>query len=197
MSRLVFYHGTSKVNAEKIMKEGFKVTDVVHNWDIPSKEGFVSFSLAYAPFYASNCKVDNEDDDMLALIKVDIDERDLYPEDDFIMYVAGKPKYTSEDLSKIDFEKNKILWRASLKHMGNVCAKPNKIRILGVTYFSGRKLIMKCDPVITPMNYLVCGQYYLELTEHIFAGGDIMSFKGMNESIFGVNYKERLTEDVK
>lgn len=188
--RRIFYHGTSKVNAEIIIKEGFKVFGVKHNWDIPSKAGFVYFSTAYAPFYASNCKV--VDDDMLALIKVDIDERDLYPEDDFIMYVAGKPRYTSEDLSKIDFERNKHLWRASLKHMGNVCAKPNRVRILGVTFFSGRKLVMKCDPVITPNNFQFCGKYYEFLTKQIFDSIPINDIVDMNTFIFGANFMEKV-----
>ena len=195
--RRIFYHGTSRANAEKILKEGFKVTGVTHNWDIPSKEGFCYFSTAYAPFYALNCKVDDESDDVLALIKVEIDDRDLYPEDDFVMYVDGKPKYTSEDLSRIDFERSKSLWRASLKYMGNVCAKPSRVRILGVKYFNGVDLINKCDPVITPRNFQFCGKYYEYLTEQIFIGTPMKDITDMNTFIFGADAMKELMEQHK
>lgn len=195
--RRVFYHGTSRVNAQKIMSEGFKVDGVTHNWDIPSKKGFVYFSTAYAPFFAMSCDVDDDVETELALIKVDIDERDLYPEDDFIMYVDGKPKYTADDLAMIDFEKNKSLWRASLKYMGNVSAKPNRVRIIGVTFFSGRKLMYKCDPVITPNNFKFCGKYYEYLTEQIFNGVPIQEIADMGTFTFGADAMKDLVEQNK
>ena len=170
-----FYHGTTKRKAEKIMKEGFKTDGVKNNWKIKSKKGFVYFSLAYAPFYAMNNKEGTND---LALIKVEIDEKDLYPEDDFLMWCLGKPSYVQKDLDKVDFETAKPLWKASLKYMGNVSAKPDKVNILGVRYFNGKNLIMKCDPVICPKNFQILGDYYIRLTELIFAGKDIMEIKG-------------------
>jgi hypothetical protein len=176
------------------MSEGFKVVGVKHNWDIPSKEGFVYFSTAYAPTFASECDVD---EDMLALIKVDIDECDLYPEDDFLMFVDGKPKYTADDLAQINFEKNKHLWRASLKHLGNVSAKPNKVRIIGVTYFSGLDLITKYDPIITPVNFKFFGKYYEELSNWIFDGKPIKDFPDVNTFIFGADAMKQLVEDNK
>jgi hypothetical protein len=172
MVKLIIYHGTSKRNAEKIIKEGFKTNNIKNNWVVKSKEGFVSFSLSYAPFFA---QATNKEE--LAIIKVEIDEEDLYPEDDFMMYLIGKPAYTKKELEEIDFEENKHLWRGSLKHMGNVNAKPDKIKIIGVTFFSSKNLLMKCDPVISPMNYMIMGRYYLEMTEWIYSGKPIEEFK--------------------
>jgi hypothetical protein len=173
----IFYHGTSAKNADLIAKEGFKADGVKHHWEVKSKKGFVYFSLAYAPFYAMASDDDEANEEMLALIKVEIDEDDLYPEDDFIFYAKGKPKYTQAELDKLDFERLKFAWRDSIKYMGNVCAKPDKVKVLGIRKFLDRDLIMKCDPVISPMNYKIMGDYYLRLTEHIFEGGKIMEFK--------------------
>jgi hypothetical protein len=173
-----FYHGTSATNARKIVKEGFKV-DGKHNWKVKSKKGFVYFSLAYAPFFAMNAGGSK-----LALVKVSVDTEDLYPEDDFLMRALGKPVYTQKELDKVDFEKYQCFWGMSLADMGSACAKPEKIVILDVCFFDGTKLIHKCDPVISPMNYKIMGNYYKELTEWIFEGNDIMEFKSMT-SMFG------------
>ena len=167
-----FYHGTSAANARKIIKEGFKV-DGKHNWKVKSKKGFVYFSLAYAPFFAMNVGNTNK----LALVKVSVDTEDLYPEDDFLMRALGKPVYTQEELDAIDFEKYKGFWGMSVEDMGNACAKPDKIVILDVAFFDGMHLLQKCDPVISPMNYKIMGQYYREMTEWLFEGNDIMEFE--------------------
>jgi len=52
---MFLYHGTTKENAERIMKEGF-IPDKKYNWKIKSKQGFVYLSSAYAPFYAMTAK---------------------------------------------------------------------------------------------------------------------------------------------
>lgn len=75
------YHGTSGQTARIIKKEGFK-PDKRYNWNVKSKKGFVYLSVAYAPFYAMRHNT-NE----LAIIKVEVDTKDLYPEDDFLMNV--------------------------------------------------------------------------------------------------------------
>lgn len=169
--KIILYHGTSEKNAKQIEKEGFK-TDKKYNWQIKSKKGFVYLSSAYAPFYAmtTNSK-------RLALIKVEVDTNDLYPEDDFIMHILRKPKYTQKELDEIDLEKNKHLWKESLNYLGNVEIKPDKIKILGIRYFDGKHLLYKCDPVICPKNFMIMGDYYKELTKWIFEGNEIMEFK--------------------
>jgi len=61
--------------------------------------------------------------------------------------------------------------------MGNVSAKPDKVTILGVRYFNGEGLLYKCDPVISPINYKIMGDYYKELTKWVFDGNAILDFK--------------------
>jgi hypothetical protein len=180
-NKLIFYHGTSEANAKKILAEGFKVEGVKRNWKIIPKTGLCYFSLAYAIFYAMNGD-NKEKEQKIAIIKVAIDEDDLYPEDDFIMYAMGKPKYTQEELDAVDFEKIKHLWKKSVIYMGNVSAKPDKVKVLGVTYFYGRQLQYFCDPVITPLNFKYMGDYYRKMTEWIFEGKDIKEFPHFMES---------------
>jgi len=170
---MILYHGTSQRNGKKIMKEGF-LPDKKYNWKVKSKRGFVYLSLAYAPFYAETAK---NKTDMGAIIKVEADERKLYPEDDFLMYSLGKPKYTQKDLDGVDVEKLQGRYQKSLKYMGNACAKPNDIKIIGVSYFDMSKLVFVCDPVISPLNYKIMGSYYLSLTEWIYNGNLPQDFK--------------------
>ena len=170
--KIILYHGTSEKTAEKIMKEGFK-PDQKYNWKVKSKKGFVYLSEVYAPFYALNATKS----DKLALIKVEVDSDDLYPEDDFIMLAKGKPVYTQEELEKVDFEKEKPLWENSLHYLGNVAVKPDRIKILGMKAFDAKYLLFKFDPVISPINFKFMGNYYKELNDWIFKGNDIKKFK--------------------
>ena len=119
----------------------------------------------------------NTGSEKLALIKVEVDEDDLYPEDDFLMNVINLPKYTQSELDEISLERNKHLWKESLKYMGNAAAKPNKIKIIGITYFDGKRLFYKCDPVISPINFQVMGDYYKRLSDWIFDGKDFLKFE--------------------
>jgi len=179
--KIQLFHGTSEKNAKEIEKHGFE-PDKKYNWRVKSKKGFVYLSTAYAPFYCMNADAKG---DGLALIKVEVDTDDLYPEDDFLMNVAGKPKYTQKELDNIDLEANKHLWKESLKFMGNVAVKPDKIKIIGVTYFNGKNLIHRCDPVISPINFRIMGGYYEELSNWIFEGKDYLEFPNFMMGVAG------------
>ncbi|MHB1764927.1 MAG: hypothetical protein ACYCS1_05255 [Gammaproteobacteria bacterium] len=176
--KLILYHGTSAINAKKIEKDGF-IPNLHYNWRIKSKKGFVYLSSAYAPFYAMNTKTKKKD--KLALVKCEVDTDDCYPEDDFMLYALKKPAYSQEDLDKVDLEYWKPMWEQSLKFMGNVAVKPEKVKILGITYFDGKDLIWKCDPSITPMNFQIMGDYYNALSQWIFDGKAIMEFQGFSD----------------
>ena len=173
MSKLILYHGTSEVCARQIAKEGF-IPDKHYNWAINSSKGFIFLSLAYAPFYSLK-----HTGDTLAIIKVEVDTAKCYPEDDFIMRALGKPVYTQEDLEQVKLKNYKTYWKNSLKAMGNVAVKARNIKILGITYFNRKGLLLKCDPVICPANFLVLGSYYQEMSEWLWQGKDIKDFRGM------------------
>jgi len=61
--------------------------------------------------------------------------------------------------------------------MGNACAKPQRIKVMGVRYFDGTKLLCVCDPSISPENYMIMGGYYKELTEWLYKGNKPTEFK--------------------
>lgn len=169
---MILFHGTSATNAKKIMQKGF--AEAKNNWKVTSKNGFVYLSTAYAPFYAMNA---NKKGYKLALIKVEIDELSLFPDDDFIMRCMDKPVYTQKELDQIELEDYQELWIKSLEYMGNVAAYFDDIEIIGVTYFNGKNLLFRCDPSITPMNYKIMGDYYKDLSEWLYNGKAIMDFK--------------------
>ena len=195
--KLILYHGTSEKNAKQIEKEGF-VPDTKHNWKVKSKKGFVYLSSAYAPFYCMNASKG----DKLALVKVEVDTKDCYPEDDYLMLIvknigAKSPEdikmsvtYTQEELDKVNLEDWKHLWKDSLNHMGNVAVRPDKIKILGIRSFDGKELIMKCDPVISVMNFKVMGDYYNKLSEWIFEGKQIKDFPSQTAIMLGISDEE-------
>lgn len=170
---MILYHGTSKFNADKIIKNGF-IPDKKYNWHVKSKEGFVYLSLAYAPFYAMSAKSRGK---MGALIQVYVSEDQLYPDEDFVMHALGSPSYTQEQLDTLDLEKYKSSYKESLRYLGNACAKPVDITIMGVQYFDMKKLILVCDPSISPLNYFIMGDYYRKLTSWIYAGNQPETFK--------------------
>jgi hypothetical protein len=63
--------------------------------------------------------------------------------------------------------------------------------------FTGRELINKCDPVITPRNFQFCGNYYEFLTEQIFIGTPIKAIVDMNTFIFGADAMKELMAEHK
>ena len=178
--KVVLFHGTSRVNGEKILSDGFRVSS--SNWGARSNQGLVFFSRSYAPWYCLGFVEDDAVDDVVALVKVEVDVDDLYPEDDFVMFSLGIPKYSQRDIDIVDFERIKSGWMRSLKYLGNVSAKPDKVKVLGVTFFSATDLISKFDPVITPVNYSIMGDYYCDLSNWIFDGKSIHDFPVFMES---------------
>jgi len=162
--KITLYHGTTVDSARRILKEGF-IPDKKYNWNVTSKKGFVYLSKAYAPFYAMMAKSKST---KRAIIKVVVEEDKLYPEDDFVMRALGKPTYTQADIDDLELELYKEYYDKSLKHMGNACAKPKDVKIIGCGIFVSDGLVMWCDPCITPMNYMILGQYYEALTEWVY-----------------------------
>ncbi len=167
------YHGTSKKAAKEIMKNGF-IPDKSYNWKIKSKTGYVYLSLAYAPFYAM-ASIDESTTER-ALILVEVDEKDLYPDDDFIMYMFNKPSYTQKELDKINLKDFKQYYKESLDYLGNASTRSEKIKIIGCSIFDAKLLLQVCDPSITPINYKFMGDYYKALTKWIYEGNKPIDF---------------------
>jgi hypothetical protein len=161
---MILYHGTSAYYGRKIAKQGFQQGRP--NWPIHSKPGFIYLSVAYAPFYTMNHPGRNS-----ALVKVEVPDDRLYPDDDFVMYALKKPVYTQKELDRIDLEDYKAFAEASLNYLGSACARIEDVKVLGVHYFNSKGLVMICDPTITPMNFAIMGDYYRGMTEALYDGG--------------------------
>jgi len=167
---IILYHGTTVENARRIEKEGFK-PDLAHNWKVKSKKGYTYFSYAYAPFYAGAAESKEKE---RAIVKVKIQLKDLYPEDDFIMVALGRPVYTQKQIDSIDLEDYKKHTKTSLKTLGNAAVKdPSKVNVLSVGYFDASRLLMVSDPSIVPINFLIMHDYYKNLSEHLATGGTV------------------------
>lgn len=178
---MLLYHGTNKRNLEKILREGIKPRGKEKgNWDeAPSRHDLVYLSNCYAPYYASAaCK---KKGDVGVILKLEIDPKKvkLYPDEEFIFNcselksLAAKHGNAPEVMSSInprEFEiirhlktkKKTVGWEASLQYLGTVSADFVPVECIVGVYEEQTKIefIMNCDPSISPMNYLYCGESY-------------------------------------
>lgn len=163
------YHGTSKTNAEKIEVNGFNLNACQRNWtdEYLSRPGFIYLSSAYALYYAQATKETN-----LALIKCSISEKDIYPDEDFMIHIF-KNKFSPQEINRLDADLLKDYGQGSLKYLGCACARPEDVEIIGVRYFSDNGFWKVSDPCITLMNFHILGGYYKWLSDKIYEGFSI------------------------
>jgi len=167
MGKILLYHGTSEKNADRILSVGFKdrIGSKVKNWTgkIRSQQGFIYLTRAYPFFYAMNATKGKE---MCAVIQVEVDESDLYPDEDFLRFGGVEDE-------KIDLRDYKEYGELSLAKLGNVAVEPQSIvRVIGKKTFKTKEVFMYSDPSMSPLNYMVCGKYYRDLTDTWWEGGD-------------------------
>jgi len=165
---MILYHGTNLTFGKAIMENGFldRVGSHKSNWskDIQSKEGFVYLTNAYAFYYAVACSKGSKG----AIIQVNVDAKDLYPDEDFIMQIN---KLSKEETALINLEDYKHTAMLSLNNLGTVCIKPDRITVTGYREFDINDIIRYSDPSITLMNYRILGGYYKKLTTTWFETG--------------------------
>ncbi len=157
------YHGTSIENADRIMKEGFRDRLALKkgNWakKVESVGGHVYLTSAYPFFFARQAA--KKGDKTAAVIKVEVDLEDLYPDEDFLHF-AGIPreKYINDLLPY------KHVAHMSLRKLGNASIRPEdaEIKILGRKDFDLKQMFWHSDPTITMQNFAVLGDYYQRLT---------------------------------
>jgi len=172
---MFLYHGTSVNNAHQILREGFRdrVLGGKSNWSgkVISQSGFVYLTKAYPFFYASNAAKENEIQGVV--IKVEVDEKDLYPDEDILRFNKVK--------GKIDIRNYKEYSVLSLEELGNVAVKPEDIKkIIGMKTFDIATMIFYSDPSMSPMNYMFLGKYYCMLTDTWWNDGDWKSINKFN-----------------
>jgi len=163
------YHGTSIDNAKRIIKEGFKdrLVSKKNNWKgkFRSHSGFIYLTRAYPFYYGMNTA--KSKDKLASVLLVEVDEKDLYPDDDFLRQVLK----TNDD--RIDLEKYKEYGLLSLENIGNVSIKPGKIKkVIGYKDFDITKMWRYSDPSMHIMNYKILGGYYRRLTDEWWNDGN-------------------------
>ena len=178
---MLIYHGTSFKNFDSILNNGIDPrSDRKSNWEeYESRDDMVYLTLAY-PFYYAACVTEN--DDPLVVFEIDcgkLDVSNLYPDEDYI--AQGISHQTGKSLKDVHFDIRdnidewKDLWESSLDKMGNVCHKGNipiscvtRYAIVDPKEFNPHIYIDLLDPSITPINYMIKGEYYRNLVNWFF-----------------------------
>ena len=180
---MILYHGTSARYLKRILKKGLlprKLTGK-SNWegDVASKEMFVYLSKCY-PVYFALAAI--KDDDSLLILKVDVEEAELYPDEDYISKClhAHHDEFKDVHLRKINphvaLDDYKHHWVDSLKNNGLVSVKDGIPHdgIVDYVIMDPKECAMEIlnlggDAVPIPMNYKLYGPSYEKGLEVLFA----------------------------
>jgi hypothetical protein len=181
---MILYHGTSERHLHAIQRHGLLPRRLTgqSNWsgNVASKEEFVYLTDAYPVYFAVGpaLAADDAPADLL-ILKVDVDEKRLYPDEDFIAWVVtdGAQGVRQEEMNPfIDPRAYQAAWHLSLQHNGVVCTPkvpPKRILDHRVIPRSEAELIAELglEPMPTPLNYRFMGSHYRRCIEALFEQG--------------------------
>jgi hypothetical protein len=180
---MILYHGTSARHLHAIQRHGLLPREITgeSNWsgDIESKEGFVYLTDAYPVYYATEPAFAEESAPAdLLILKVDVDEDRLYPDEDFIVWALAEGNQDVQEQLRpfIDPRDYKNAWHLSLEHNGVVCTpevSPERILDHRVIARSEAELIFELglEPLPKPENYRLIGRHYRRCIEVLFEQG--------------------------
>ena len=175
---MILYHGTTSRHREAIEREGLRprhATGRASNWSGPveSKVGFVYLTDAYPVYFALAAADEGEE---LLLVKVEVDEARLYPDEDFVAYATSGShgEHSRALIATIDPTEHQALWRESLAQNGIACTPsvgPEGILAFRTLSFDDTSRILELggDASPTPMNYRFLGDRYRQGIEALFA----------------------------
>lgn len=171
------YHGTSELHLKSILLHGIKPRGMKKsNWkDYPSRHDMVYLSTAYAPYFSLMGM------DKPVVFEVDMNELNidyLHPDEDFISQAIArqekKPLKDVHDRVRNTIERYQHHWELSIEQMGNCCYL-GKIPLNAITRYvtwdisaQSHVSLMASDPVISVINYQLCGEKYRNLTAWLF-----------------------------
>jgi len=120
--KMILYHGTDSKNLDSILSNGIlprkDTGNIVYGGDFASNEEFVYLTTWNPVAHAYSI-----DENKPVILKVDVNENDLYPDEDFLERVnfieTGIPGRTSD----IDISQHKHMWEDSCQFFGNVATK--------------------------------------------------------------------------
>ena len=184
---VILYHGTGSASLESILQEGLQPrskTGVPSHWkEYPSKPEFVYLTSTYPVYFAM--AVAGEKDKPVVL-KVEVDENQLYPDEDFLAQFASMQLGVALRDLPIDYHPSdfKDLWRYALDGSGLVCTpQVNPESILDYKVLDDIGLAMQIGGDATPhyLNYAVMGNYYQGCVKALFDGGEAEAWKAVEE----------------
>lgn len=126
---MFLYHGTSTCRLPRLLKEGVlpRGKGRPGNWKgrIKSERGFVYLSRCFAAYYAGFAQTKDKVQDPSAeavLLRIQIDEADLFPDEDFLAQVLAQQNGGScrDYCGTVSIRHNKHLWESSLRLLGSV-----------------------------------------------------------------------------
>lgn len=181
------YHGTSYKNLASILKNGIRPRGKRKgNWkEYPSRPDMVYLTNAYAPFFAIQSCKGKEKALILELDPLFLDQKSLYPDEDFIAQaIATQQNLSIEDVHcsiRETLEEYQHHAVDSLNGLGNICHK-GIVPLCAISRYCiidtkerpdlGMAAI---DPSISIMNYRFCGSRYRSIVSWIF--GDRPDFE--------------------
>lgn len=183
---MILYHGTSTKHLEAIRRLGLqsrRVTKRRSNWkgQIRSKLDFVYLTDAYPVYYALNpaLAVGGQRPDLL-ILKVEVDESQLYPDEDFIAWEMARHDdglSIRELIAEIDPADYQEHWRDSLERNGVVCTRgvaAERIVDYKVLTHNNYPLLYAIggDSMPTPLNYRFLGNHYRQCIAALFEHGE-------------------------
>lgn len=119
---MILYHGTDSKNLEAILKNGLlprkDTGNQVYGGDLASNPNFI-----YLTWWNPVAHAYSIDENSPVIIRVDVDETDLYPDEDFVERVQFMETGRPGDPSLINIADFKDMWRQSYNIFGNVAAK--------------------------------------------------------------------------
>lgn len=181
MAKLNLFHGTSTQNLKGILDKGLmprKLTERKSLWKkCPSREDFVYLTNCYAGYFAGNAMTSKYKP---VIFLVQVDTKDLYPDEDYIGQMDCKGEDLKEYTKKVDIVKHKHRWHKSLYTLGTVAHKGiiKPENIIDHRIIKDKEMIYKfMDASISLMNYKFCGAKYFEATKFLFNMVDVNPFE--------------------
>jgi hypothetical protein len=177
---MILYHGTSTDHLPSLLQAGIlprALTGMASNFEgkVESKPAFVYLSDAYPAYFAWNAADDYAD---LVLVKVDVAEDLLYPDEDFIAFLLSMkaPESQIDLISTIDPAEYQPHWNESLRYNGTVATPLVPVeRILDHRTIpaTDTELILAIggDSMPTVLNYRQMGSRYRTCVETFFDDG--------------------------
>lgn len=180
---MILYHGTSAKNLDLILKQGLlprSSTGHPGYWEdeLQSKPDFVYLTNAYAAYFGMKAALD--DDTEVAILKVKVDESELYPDEDFIAYLHAEKSSRMIGQNKFNPHIDPLEYRhlsgESLMYHGTVCTlNVTPERVLGHRVLDTKNaelLIALGADSVPPVEFnKVIGKQCQKALETLFEGG--------------------------